>query len=35
MAQGPGVATDERTVVVDALNDFVPHSQVTPCVFGP
>jgi len=35
MARGPGVVVDGRTVVVDALDDFVPHSQITPCVFGP
>ena len=32
--QGPGGAADEHTVVVDTVNDFIPHSSIAPSVFG-
>ena len=34
MTGGLGRARDERTFVVDTLDDFVPHSSITSSVFG-
>ena len=34
MTGGLGRARDERTFVVDAIDDFVPHSSIASSVFG-